>query len=163
MIDQEITLEVTSCVRMRNGNVRISPKRGRAVFVIAFGLPMALFSVWLLISPVCRDAEVFLTLFLGGALVYLGVRALTAPEISIEVDSRLIQIHKRGSQSAQTWSFESLEDVKGVPTDTRKGSDIRLLRASLHFKDGESLPLFTTADVKKAKEVGQWLYAAFAS
>ena len=160
MSDEKVNLEVTNCIRMESGNVAFSPSRGRAVFAVASGLLIAVASLLALIFG--ASGEVLIGLFIGGGLAYLGVRALRAPMISIEVDQRIIQSRSSSSQSPQTWSFDALEHVEGLPSGTgEKESGIVLLQVSLQFKDGESLPLFTTADVKKASKVGHWLDAAF--
>ena len=159
----KVNLEVTNCIRMETGNVQISPIRGRAIFALALGLLLVVVILWLLIAG-AAPLELFLVLIVGGGLVYIGVRALRAPVISIEVDQRRIQSRSSNSQSPQTWSFDAIEYVKGLqPGGEEKKSDISLLRVSLQFKDGGSLPLFSTADVKKAYKVGQWLDAAFSS
>ena len=161
---ERVQLEVTNCIRMENGNVEISSNRGRGIFAVALGLPLLIFVLWALING-AADLELFLVLIpLGGLLVYIGVRALRASVISIEVDQRRIQSLSSSSQSPQTWSFDALEYVKGLhPGGEEKKSGISLLRVSLQFKDGKSLPLFSTADVKRAYKVGQWLDAAFSS
>jgi hypothetical protein len=42
MTRQKLALEVTECTRMENGDVLISPMRGRAIFVAVLGLLLAL-------------------------------------------------------------------------------------------------------------------------
>lgn len=163
MIKQKLALEVTKCTLMDNEDVLFSPMRGRGIFAIVLGLPIALVGLWIMITdPWARLWVGIFALSLGLGLLYLGVRALTASEISIEVADRLIRVRARGSLTAQTWSFDTLENVKGLPSDTGEKDSFTLFRVSLEFKDGESMPLFATADVKKAKQIGQWLDAAFA-
>jgi len=95
MTEQKLTLEVTDCTLMENGDVLISPNRGRGISVIVLGLPLALVGLLLLISGPGDDFFVRILLFaLGGVLLYVGVRALTAPEISIEVANRLRRYRK---------------------------------------------------------------------
>jgi len=41
MAKQKLTLEVTECTLMENEDVLISPIRGRGIFVVVLGLPLA--------------------------------------------------------------------------------------------------------------------------
>jgi hypothetical protein len=132
MTKQKLALEVTNCTRMENGDVLISPRRGRAIFVIALGLPLALGGLLLLISDPLEGLYVsILLLALGGALSYVGVRALTAPEISIEVANRLIHVRARGSLSAQTRPFDALVGPVGA---SDVGFGFSLVHAGLRSK-----------------------------
>jgi hypothetical protein len=90
----------------------------------------------------------------------VGVRALTAPEISIEVANRLIHVRARGSQSTQTRPFDAL--VRPVNVTTME-IGFPLVRAGLRFDDGRSLSLFATGDKKKAQEIIRWLEEAFST
>jgi hypothetical protein len=164
MTGRKLALEGKNCTRMHNGNVIISPNRGRGILLILLGLPLFLFSLWMFIS---EPGELFiklLSLSFGGALLYVGFHAMVDPEISIEVTNRLIHVRSRGSQAAQTWPFEALKDVGGklLNVTTTGIGDISLIRTSLRLDDGRSLLLFTTADRRKAQRVISWLEAAFA-
>jgi hypothetical protein len=161
MMKQELALEVTECTLMESGDVLISPMRGRAIFVTVLGLLLALVGLWMLISdPLDRLPASIIVLALGGLLSYVGVRALTAPEISIEVANRLIHVRARGSQSTQTRPFDALV----VPVNvTTMELGFPLVRAGLRFDDGRSLSLFATGDKKKAQEIIRWLEEAFST
>ena len=114
----------------------------------------------LISDPGARLFASIFVLALGGALSYVGVRALTAPEVSIETANRLIRVRARGSQSAQTRPFDALLGPVNV---SDIGFGFSLVRAGLRFDDGGSLSLFATGDEKKAQEIFRWLEAAFAA
>jgi hypothetical protein len=67
MMKQELALEVAECTLMENGDVLISPMRGRAIFVTVLGLLLALVGLWMLISdPLDRLPASIIVLALGG-------------------------------------------------------------------------------------------------
>jgi hypothetical protein len=164
MTNQKITIEGKNCTRMQNGNVIISPNRVRGILLILLGLPIFLIILWMSIS---EPVDLFIKISgvaLGGALLYVGFRALVDPEIFIEAASRLIHVRSRGSQAAQTWAFEDLRGVGGKFLDvTTMGiGPFSLIRAKLHFHNGRPMLLFTTADRIKAQVIITWLEEAFA-
>jgi hypothetical protein len=162
MAKQEIGFEVTSCTLQENGDVLVSPDRARGVLCIVLGLPIALVSICLLISE--PDKLWTLGLFgpvLGGALVYVGIRALVAPKILVEIASRAVYVGSRGSQSCQTWSFDDLNKQPLDVSTTQLG--FSLIRANLRLGDGKSLLLFATADESKAQKAVEWLRSALES
>jgi hypothetical protein len=162
-----IPLEVSDCTLMENGDVLINPNRSRGIFAMVLGLPLALVSLWMLNLLISDFRGNFNTHFivmpvlfaLGGILLYLGIRTLTAPEISIEVASRSIHVRARGSQSAQTRPFDAITGPVNVTTLGLIA--FSLVHVSLRFDDSKSLSLFMTGDKTKAEGVIWWLEAAF--
>jgi hypothetical protein len=134
---------------------------------MVLGLPLALVSLWMLNLLISDFRGNFNTHFivmpvlfaLGGILLYLGIRTLTAPEISIEVASRSIHVRARGSQSAQTRPFDAITGPVNVTTLGLIA--FSLVHVSLRFDDSKSLSLFMTGDKTKAEGVIWWLEAAF--
>jgi hypothetical protein len=161
MAKQEINFEVTSCTLLANGDVLISPHRASGILAIVLGLPIALITLWMLISEPGRFCSIgIFGPALGGALTYVGIRALTASRILIDAGNRLVRVGKGGSPSGRTRSFDALE-VGEQPVDvTVIEFGFSFVRAKLHFDDGSSLLLFATADAKKAQEAVHWLQAA---
>ena len=161
MIRQTLALEVTDCTLMENGDVLISPKRGRGILVIVLGLPLALVGLWMFLSDPLEACYVSIFIIaLGVALSYVGVRALRAPEISVKAAERLISVRARGSLSARTRPFDALAGPVNVST---MESGFSLVRVSLRFVEGKPQSLFATGDRKKAQEVVRWLEAALAT
>ena len=159
-----LSLEGAACTRMENGDLLISRRRVRGVFVVGFGLLLALGGVWLFVlslshEPLKALLYAGMLLVLGGLLAYLGYRALTAPEISIEVADRLIRVRAHGSQLDQVRSFDALQGSVDITT---MEIGFPLVIARLRFEEGEPLSLFMTGDKKKAQTAVQWLEAAFA-
>lgn len=159
-----LKLEGAACTLMENGDVLISRRRGRGVFVVAFGVALALGGVGLFfLSLPSEPLEGLviggLVLGLGVLLSSIGIRALTGPEISIVVADRLIRVGARGSQPGQTRSFDALRGPVEVGS---KQSTFPSVTVRLRFDDGEPLSLFMTGDTKKAQEIVRWLEAAFA-
>lgn len=164
MRKQTLRLEGTTCTRMENGDLLISRRRVRGVFVLAFGVALALGGVGLFILSLPSDAlrglaMGGLVLALGVSLSSIGIRALTGPQISIVVADRLIRVGARGSQPVQTRSFDELREPVEVVT---KQSTFPSVDVRLRFDDGVPLLLFTTGDTKKAQTAVRWLKAAFA-
>lgn len=164
MKKQTLQSEGAACTRMESGDLLISRRRVRGVFVIVFGLLLALGGVWMFILSLLRGPLKGLLyggvlLALGGLLAYVGYRALTGPEISIEVADRLIHVRARGSQSAQMRSFD---DLSGPVEVTTMDIVFPLEIVRLRFLDGEPLTLCMTGDKKKSQAVVQWLEEAFA-
>lgn len=158
MTRQKLTLEVTDCTLMENGDVLISPNRGRGILVIALGLPLALVGLWLFLSDPLESC--FMSIFiiaLGVALSYVGVRAFRTPEISVKAAERLVSVRARGSLSARTRPFDALAGPVNVST---LDLGFSLVRVSLRFVEGKPQSLFATGDKKKAQEVVRWLEAA---
>jgi hypothetical protein len=152
---------------MENGDVRIYPNSGRGAFAFILGLPIALFSLWMLTVLISDFRGNFSGEFLlipvlfvlGGLLLYFGVHAQNAPEISIDVANRLIHARARGSQAVQTWPFEAM--MGPVNVTTMGFIAFSLVRVRLHFDDSKSLILFITGDETKAQQVIRWLEATF--
>lgn len=164
MKKQRLKFEGSACTLMENGDVLISRRRVRGVFVILFGLLLALGGVWMFVMGISHEPLRSLfyggVLFaLGGLLAYVGYRGLTGPEISIEVADRLIRVRARGSQPAQMRSFD---DLSGTVDVTTREILFPLVIARLRFDEGEPLSLFMTGDKKKAQLAVQWLKKAFA-
>ena len=163
MKKRTLRLEGVACTLMENGDVLISRRRVRGVFVIVFGLLLALGGVWMFVlslphEPLKGLLYAGMLLALGGLLAYVGYRGLTGPEISIEVADRLIRVRARGSQSAQMRSFD---DLSGSVEVTTRDIVFPLEIVRLHFLDGEPLTLFMTGDKKKSQAIVQWLEEAF--
>jgi hypothetical protein len=160
MTKQKLTLEVTDCSQMEDGDVLISPKRGRGILVLALGLPLALVGLGLFVSDPFESCYVtILLLALGVALSYVGVRAFLAPEIEVSATERVIRVRARGSQSAQTRPFDALVGPVNVAT---LEFGFSLFLVSLRFDEGKPQSLFATGDKKKAQEIVRWLEAALA-
>ena len=164
MKKKTLRLEGAACTLMEGGDVLISRRRVRGVFVVGFGLVLALGGIWVFIlslphEPLKGLFYAGMLLALGGLLSYMGVRALTGPEISIEVADRLIRVRARGSQPAQTRSFDALSGPVDVTT---MEIVLPFIIVRLRFDDGEPLSLFVTGDKKKSQEIVRWLEAAFA-
>ena len=164
MKKRKLRLEGAACTLMENGDVLISRRRVRGVFVILFGLLLALGGVWIFVlslphEPLKGLLYTGVLLALGGLLAYVGYRGLTGPEISIEVADRLIRVRARGSQPAQMRSFD---DLSGSVDVTTMDIIFPLEIVRLDFLDGEPLTLFMTGDKKKSRAIVQWLEEAFA-
>ena len=164
MKKRTLTLEGVACTLMENGDVLISRRRVRGVFVIVFGLALALAGVWMFVmailsGPLRGIGIGVAVLVLGGLLSSIGIRALTGPEISIVVADRLIRVRARGSSSGQTWSFDDLQGPVEVVT---KQTTLPSVDVRLRFDHDEPLLLFVTGDTKKAEEIVRWLKVAFA-
>ena len=164
MKNQTLKLEGAACTRMENGDLLISRRRVRGVFIVVFGLLLALGGVWILVLSLSREPlkgllYAGMLLVLGGLLAYVGYRALTGPEVSIEVADRLIRVRARGSHAARIRPFDTLQGPVDITT-TEIG--FPLVIARLRFQEGEPLTLFTTGDRKKAQAAVQWLEEAFA-
>ena len=164
MKKRTLKLEGAACTLMENGDVLISRRRVRGVFVVALGVALALCGVGIFIlslpsGPLRGLAVGGLVLGLGVVLSSVGIRALTGPQISIQVADRLIRVRARGSQPVQTRSFDAL---RGPVQVVFNQSTLPSVTVRLRFDDGEPLSLFVTGDTKKAREIVRWLEAALA-
>jgi hypothetical protein len=114
-----IPLEAAVCIQKENGDIIIRQRRGKSILGLVLSLIIGLSGLAFLIIQLSPSTQFRLDfscagigmLLLGMLVIWVSTRALSAPNITIDVTNQAIEIHPGLGRTTQIWPFSVVEGV----------------------------------------------------